>query len=393
MGQVNLRNLETENIVALCDVDEAYAAPVFDRYPRARRYRDFRVMLDEGNAIDAVLIATPDHTHADITIAAMQAGKHVYCEKPLSNTFAEARRMKEVARETGVITQMGNQGRSGAGARRVCEWIWAGAIGKIREVDVWCSLSYYPWGHAGWSTTHPRKPSETPPVPDTLDWDLWLGPAPERAYHPCYHPGRWRAWWDFGSGMMGDRGCHTLDPVLWALKLDQPTAVEGSVSDFNEDTHPVAARVSYDFPARDDMPPVKLHWYEGLTPPRPDGLEPGRPLGHSEGGALFKGEDGMIMCGVYGDSPRFVSRQQMREFHDLEETIPRVEGSHQQEWVRAIKEGRKAVSDFSVSGPLTEVALLGNVAKRMQKKMDWDGEQMRFPNDERANSYLERSEQ
>lgn len=298
--------------------------------------------------------------------------------------------MAQVAQSTGVVGQMGNQGRSAEGPRRICEWIWDGAIGPVREVEAWCSLSYYPWGHAYWSTTHPRKPSETPPVPDALDWDLWIGPAQHRAYHPCYHPGRWRAWWEFGSGMMGDRGAHTLDPVFWALKLGHPDSVQASVSDFNEDTHPVAAIVRYDFPARDAMPPLKLTWYEGLTPPRPDALEDGRRMGHVEGGVLFKGDAGMLMCGVYGDSPQLIPYSRMRTYKQPEQTLPRVDGSHQQEWIQAIKEGRKAVSDFSISGTLTEVALLGNVAKRMQKKLDWDGDNLTFTNDSDANQHVTR---
>lgn len=391
MGATNLRNMETENIVALCDVDEHYADKTFSRYPKARRYRDYRKMLDEQQEIDAIMIATPDHTHAVIAMAALKAGKHLYCEKPISNTIDETRRLTQAAAEANVVTQMGNQGRSAEGSRRICEWIWDGAIGPVREVEAWCSLSYYPWGRAYWSTTHPRKPSETPPIPDALDWDLWIGPAAYRDYHPCYHPGRWRAWWEFGSGMMGDRGCHTLDPVFWALKLGHPTSVEASVSDFNEDTHPVAAIVRYNFPARNELPPLKLTWYEGLIPPRPDELEDSRRMGHAEGGVLFKGDRGMLMCGVYGDTPQLIPYSRMREYRQPEQTLPRVPGSHQQGWIQAIKEGRKAVSDFSVSGPLTEVALLGNVAKRMQTKLDWNGTDLMFPNHEQANRYVSRS--
>ncbi|HEC03756.1 MAG TPA: Gfo/Idh/MocA family oxidoreductase, partial [Phycisphaerales bacterium] len=244
MGKNNLRQLESENIVALCDVDREYAAPVFKRYPKAKVYTDFRKMLDKQKDIDAVLIATPDHTHAVISMAAMRRGKHVYCQKPLTHDVYESRMLAKAAKEEGVVTQMGIQGHSAEGGRLICEWIADGAIGEVTEVDAWCSLSYYPFGHARWSSRWSRRPKETPPVPSTLDWDLWLGPAPERPYHPAYHPGVWRCWWDFGCGMMGDRGAHTLDPVFRALKLDQPTSVDANSLDLNPDTHPVASIVT-----------------------------------------------------------------------------------------------------------------------------------------------------
>ncbi len=199
MGFNNLRQLESQNIVALCDVDHPYAAKAFQQYPNANRYKDYRRMLEKQKDIDAVLIATPDHTHAVITIDCMKAGKHVYCQKPLTRTPLEAREVARVAKETGVVTQMGIQGHSGDGIQRICEWIWDGAIGKIENVDAWCSLAYYPPGQAYWCTTHYDIPAEKPPVPEGLDWNLWLGPAPFRDYHPTYHPGRWRAWYDFGD--------------------------------------------------------------------------------------------------------------------------------------------------------------------------------------------------
>lgn len=214
MGKSNIMQLESENIVALCDVDHEYAAETFKRYPKAKVYTDFRKMLDKQKDIDAVMIATPDHTHAVIAAEAMRRKKHVYCQKPLTHDVYESRMLAKLAKETGVTTQMGIQGHSMEGGRLICEWIWDGAIGKVTEVDAWCSLSYYPFGHEWWSSKWSRRPKETPPVPATLDWDLWLDPAPERPYHPAYHPGVWRCWWDFGCGMMGDRGAHTLDPVF-----------------------------------------------------------------------------------------------------------------------------------------------------------------------------------
>jgi predicted dehydrogenase len=388
MGSSNLRQLETENIVALCDVDHAYAAETFKRYPKAKVYTDYREMLDKQKDIDAVLIATPDHTHAVIAAEAMRRKKHVYCQKPLTHDVYESRMLAKMAKETGVTTQMGIQGHSGEGARLICEWIWDGAIGRVTEVDAWCSLSYYPFGHAYWSSKWSRRPKETPPIPATLDWDLWLGPAPQRPYHPAYHPLVWRCWWDFGSGMMGDRGAHTLDPVFWALKLGHPTSVEATSLDLNPDTHPVASIVTYQFPARGDLPPVKLTWYDGLRAPRPAELEDGRQMGNVEGGSLFKGSEGKLMAGVYGEDPRLIPESRMKVYKKPEKTIPRVEGSHEQDWVRACKSGGRAGADFEYSSLLTEICLLGNVARRVDARIEWDAENMKVTNLPEANKYV-----
>ena len=390
MGGSNLRRLSGENIVALCDVDDLYAAEAFAAFPEAKRYKDYREMLSAQSDIDAVLIATPDHTHAVIAMACMKAGMHVYCQKPLTHEVYEARRLAEAAKETGVVTQMGIQGHSGEGIRLVREWIQAGAIGEVREVDAWCSLTYYPWGHAGWSSPRGTRPEEIPPVPDTLDWNLWLGPAPERPYHPCYHPLTWRSWWDFGCGMMGDRGAHTFDPIFWALDLGQPVTVEGNATDLNDETHPIACLVRYEFPARGSMPPVTLTWYDGLRPPRPTEIGSDDILGNSEGGALFKGSEGLLTCGVYGEEPRLLPGSRMKDFTPPAPSIPRVEGTHEDDWLRAIKSGGKAGADFSYSGPLTEVCLLGNIAKRMGTKLEWDPAAMQFPNLPEANQYIRR---
>jgi predicted dehydrogenase len=387
MGFNNLRQLESQNIVALCDVDHPYAAKAFQQYPNAKRYKDYRIMLEKQKDIDAVLIATPDHTHAVITIDCMKAGKHVYCQKPLTRTSQEAREVARVAKETGVVTQMGIQGHSGEGIQRICEWIWDGAIGKIENVDAWCSLAYYPPGQAYWCTTHYDIPAEKPPVPEGLDWNLWLGPAPFRDYHPTYHPGRWRAWYDFGCGMMGDRGVHTLDSVFTALKLKQPEAISATVSNLNEQTHPISSIVKYHFAARHDMPPVKLTWYEGIEAPRPDDLEDGRKL-PNEGGILFKGDKGTIMCGVYGESPRIIPESKMKEYKHPPQTLPRIKGSHEMEWIDAIKEGRKANADFQYSGPLTEFVLLGNLAKRTQSKLYYNAENGIITNNDLANQLM-----
>lgn len=390
MGFNNLKNMEHENIVALCDVDDPYAAKAYERYPNAKRYKDYRILLEKEKEIDAVLIATPDHTHAVITLAAMKAGKHVYCQKPLTHTIAEAREVARVAKETGIVTQMGNQGHSTDAIRRICEWIWDGAIGPVREVHAWCSLTYYPWGHTWWSTTHASKPTESLPTPSTLDWDLWIGPASWREYHPCYHPAQWRAWWDFGCGMMGDRGVHTLDSVFWSLKLNHPESISATCTNLNEDTHPIASIVTYRFAEREGFQPVKVIWYEGLEPPRPEELENGRKL-PSEGGVLFKGDRGTIMCGVYGDSPQIIPYSLMKTYQKPQASLVRVPGTHEQDWIDAIKQGRKACSDFSYSGPLTEFALLGNIAKKSPSPLYWDGNAMKITNDEKANQYIHQS--
>jgi predicted dehydrogenase len=387
MGATNLRNLETETIVALCDVDHAYAAQTFKRYPNATVYKDFREMLDREKGIDGVVVATPDHTHAVISMAAMKAGKHVYCQKPLTHDVYEARMLAQAAREAKVATQMGIQGHSGEGARLICEWIWAGLLGEIREVDAWCSLSYYPWGHAGWSSKYSERPKDTPPAPPTLDWDLWIGPAPMRPYHETYHPGVWRCWWDFGCGMMGDRGAHTLDPVFWALKLVPPTSVEATSCGNTKEVHPLSAIVTFRFPARSDLPPVKLTWYEGTRPPRPEDFEDGRRM-PAEGGVIFKGSKGKIMCGVYGDSPRLVPEALMKEAKFPEKTLPRVAGGHEQDWVRAAKAGTPAGADFAYSGPLTEMCLLGNVAKRVDAPIEWDAANLKVTNLAEANAVV-----
>ena len=390
MGKHNLDQCAKENIVALCDVDRDYAARTFRQYPQAKTYRDYRVMLDERDDLDAVIIATPDHTHAVIAMAAMKAGLHVYCQKPLTHDIHEAHALARAAHETGVTTQMGIQGHSMEGIRLICEWVWAGAIGAVREVDAWCSLSYHPPGHADWSSKWSDRPTDTPTLPEGLDWDVWLGPAPGRPYHPAYHPRVWRCWWDFGCGMMGDRGVHTLDCVYSALKLDAPDSVEASVMGGNAETHPLAAIVTFRFAAREEFPPLKLTWYEGLEPPRPLELEHGRAL-PAEGGVLFKGEKGTILCGVYGDSPRLIPEPAMAAFARPAKTLPRIEGTHEDDWLRACKQGRPAGAHFGYSGPLTAMTLLGNIAKRFPGNLlHWDAAAMQVSNLPEANARVKR---
>jgi len=389
MGAANLRELESENIVALCDVDLNYAAGTIQRYPGAKVFTDYRVMLEKEKGIDAVVVATPDHTHAVITMAAIAADKHVYTQKPLTHDVWESRQLALAAKSSKVTTQMGIQGHSGEGIRLVTEWIRAGTIGEVREVDAWCDLSYYPWGHAYWSSKWGERPADTPAVPEGLDWDLWIGPAPFRPYHPAYHPLVWRCWWDFGVGMMGDRGAHTLDAAVWALELDAPETVEATSSGLDPETHPLSAIVTYRFPARGGRPPVKLTWYEGTRAPRPEELEEGRKM-PEEGGLVFKGSKGKIMCGVYGDSPRLIPEKLMQEAALPAKTLPRVEGSHEQEWAKACKAGKKAGAAFEYSGPLTEICLLGNVAKRLDTRIVWDPVNLKVTNNAEAEAWIRR---
>ena len=366
MGPANLKNLESENIVALCDVDPQHAAKIIQRYSSAKFYTDYREMLDKQKDIDGVVIATPDHTHAVISMAAIRAGKHVYCQKPLTHEVYEARMLTKAARESRVTTQMGIQGHSGEGIRQTCEWVWSGQLGEVREVDAWCSLSYYPWGHAWWSSQWSERPKESMPMPAGLNWDCWIGPAAMRPYHRAYHPSTWRCWWDFGCGMMGDRGVHTLDSVVTALKLNAPASIDATCCGSTKEVHPLAAVVTFQFLARGNLPPVTLNWYEGMQPPRPLELDDGASL-PAEGGAIFHGTKGTLVTGVTGArcAPDHPGRSQ-ESAQAAAPTLPRIQGSHELDWVRACKAGTKAGADFAYSGPLTEICLLGNVAKRVE---------------------------
>lgn len=386
MGQNNVKACESENIVALCDVDWDYSGKVFNRYPKARKWKDFRKMLDEQKEIDAVIVATPDHLHTPASMAAMRRGKHVYCQKPLTRLVSEARAMTEAARKYKVVTQMGNQGHSGNGVRDICEWIWAGVIGEVREVHAWTNRPVWPQGI--------DRPKDVDPVPDTLDWDLWIGPAPMRPYNKIYAPFRWRGWWDFGGGALADMACHVLDPVFWALKLRYPTSVEASCTPVNNETFPLASIVHYEYPAREGMPAVKVHWYDGgLKPERPKELEPGRPLNQESSNVLFMGSKGVLRCGEYGGSPQLIPYERMREFSKNKppQTLKRITTSHEGNWVEACKTGGKATSNFDYAGPFTEMVTMGNLAIRPEnvgKKLEWDGENMKVTNDEKANDYV-----
>jgi predicted dehydrogenase len=386
-GRWDLDSVSSENIVALCDVDWKQAAGTFKHYSKAKRYRDFRVMLEKEKNIDAVVVATPDHTHAVATMMAVKMGKHTYCEKPLTRTVYEARALAKAAREAKVATQMGNQGMAFEGNRLINEWLWAGAIGPVREVHAWSDRPTHN-GKLFWDQGIDR-PKDTPPVPSTLDWNLWLGPAPFRPYHPAYVPFKWRGWWDFGSGGLGDMGIHNLAPVFSALKLTAPTSLHSSSTLVNKETLPLASTVHYEFPARGDMPPVKLHWYDGgIIPPRPDELEDGRELSR-EDGLIFVGDKGkMYVEGWGGNSPRLIPEAKMKEYKRPPRTLPRSIGHHN-EWIQACKEGTPTRSNFDFAGPLTEAVLLGTVSVRMGgKKLIWDSENLKVNNVPEANEYL-----
>ncbi len=389
MGQNNLHQVANtgHTIAALCDVDSAYAAPVVAKYPKAPFYTDFREMLDKQKDLDAVVIATPDHTHAAIAAAAIRAGKHVFVQKPLCHDVFECRELARLAKEKNVVTQMGIQGHASPGFYLIQEWIAAGGIGELQSVDAWCDLSYYPFGHASWSTPLARKPEKGLPVPPTLNWDLFLGPAPEREYHTAYHPRVWRAWWDFGNGMMGDRGAHTLDSVFTLLGQRMPAEVDATSCGLNPDTHPLSAVITFRFAAQDGKPPLKLTWYEGTRPPRPRDLPDDQRL-PAEGGVLFHGSRGTLICGVYGDSPRIIPETAMRAFQRPPQTLERPKGGIEGDWLNAIIDGRKACADFAYSARLTELTLLGNIAKRVDGRIVWDDAAARVANHDEANRFV-----
>jgi predicted dehydrogenase len=343
---------------------------------------DFRKMLDKEKAIDAVLVATPDHVHAIATMAAINNGKHVYCEKPLTHSVYETRKIVQAAREAKVATQMGNHGHSGEGIRMTVEWIRDGAIGDVREVHSWSNTG------GGWSDGRTARPKDTPPVPAGLDWELWLGPAKHRPYHIAYAPYNWRGWWDFGTGAHGDMACHNLDPAFWALELGHPLTVEATSSGINPETTPITSTLTYQFGARGNMPPVKVIWYGGgLMPPRPEELEPGRELTGGGNGILFVGDKGKIMCGGWGGTPRIIPETKMKAYETPAKTLARSNGHHR-DWLDACKGGKPASSNFDCAGPMTEVILLGNVALRTGKKLTWDGANMKATNAPEADKYL-----
>jgi len=356
-------------------VDQTYAEQKqAGTYRGCRAYSDYRELLAKED-VDAVMVATPDHTHAVITMAALKGGKHVYCEKPLTYSVHEARQVTEAARRAKVATQLGNQGQATEEARIVQELIADGAIGPVREVKVWCPARFWSWPGGE------DRPPQTPPVPEGLDWDLWLGPAPERLYHPAYCPWTWRNWWDFGTGLLGDLGCHKLSTVFKALKLGYPTSVEASSTKLGPEIYPLGVIARFEFPQRGDLPPVTLTWYDGgLKPAQPKELEPGRRISD----VTYFGDQGVLM------GHRLIPESRMRQVGRPPKLLPRSPGHHK-EWIDACLGGPPAGSDFvEHAGLLSEVCMLGNVAVRAGKKLAWDGPNMKITNDEAANKLLHR---
>lgn len=385
-GAANLGGCSGENIVALCDVDSDRASDGFNRFPDAKRYVDYRVMLEEmGDSIDAVVICTPDHTHFPIAMASMQAGKHVLIEKPLTNTVWEARTLQKAAHHYNVITQMANQGRASEQIRLGKEWFQAGALGDVRRVEAWNG------GPNERYFGNPKSdPPEESPIPSSLDWDLWLGPRADRPFSRVYHPESWRGCWDFGNGPLGDWAAHTLGLPYWALELNAPTSVSAEVAEQDLPSFiPAWSKVTWEFPARGDLPPVEVHWYDG-------GKRPEVPVGRDSIGAngmYMAGSKATLMTGGRPTDGLHITEQE--KFNELrqnqpERTLPRVEGNHWREWIDAIKAGGpQPGSNFDYSAPLTQASLLGTIAQRLPgEKLLWDDANGRFTNSEEANSML-----
>lgn len=382
------------NMVALCDVDDNYAAKEFGKYPKAKRFTDYRVMFDKmGSEIDAVTIGTPDHTHAIIAMEAMRRGKHVYCEKPLAHSVDEVRKLMAAAHEYKVVTQLGNQGHSADSIRRVCEWIWAGAIGRVHTVHVGCDA----FKEVYCQIRNLSKVDEHHDVPKGLDYNLWIGPVPFRPYSPLWVPWNWRGWMPFGSGVIGDWICHVLDPAFWALDLDAPTSVTAEVTGYDPKTqgltYPPGSKTTFEFPARKDRGPVKVVWYDGNTTiPTPDNF-PASDKVPGTGGIIF-GDKGMIVHGSHGAGGCHLLPEGLMEQYSGKnapaQKIPRVPGeSHAGDWITAIRTGRQAGSNFDYGGPLTQLASLGLIALRYPgQTLQWDSQAMKFTNHEEANARL-----
>jgi predicted dehydrogenase len=400
---------ETENIVALCDVDADNLAAAKQRWPNANVYRDYREMIEKEKNADAFTVSIPDHQHAPAAMLAIQAGKGVYCQKPLTHTISEARALTLAARKYNVPTQMGNQGHSSNDIRQLCEMIWSGAIGPVREAHCYTNRPIWPQGK--------DRPPGSDPVPANLDWNLWLGPAPERPFlaswpappepdagtnappggrrrrgpdRRIYHPFAWRGWWDFGCGALGDMACHVMDGANWALKLGAPTSVElVDVSEIHTEMAPMWSIIKYNFPARGEMPPCALYWYDGgKLPDRPKEME--GEWGSS--GTIFIGDKGKIRTGEYTDRPRILPESGMVDYKMPEQTIPRVPGNDPyKDFIRSCKGGPRASSNFDVSGPFSEIVLLGNLVLRIGKKMkiEWDSEKMSCPNCPEAEQFIQ----
>lgn len=396
-GSENLKKCSGSNIVALCDVDWPLVATTLQQYPKARQYRDYRRMLDESRDLDAVVISTPDHTHAVVAAAAMKCGKHVYVEAPLAHSIGECRKLADIARAEGVTTQLGNERHSGRGIRKAVEMIWGGGLGPIREVHCWTNRPQWPQGMD-------RKPRAAR-AHAGLDWDLWLGPAPPCACHEAYHPYRWRGWLDFGTGALGAMGCHLLDVAFWGLRLDQAQSVHVQADSIgiSDVSFPVASTVSYEFPARGELPPVTVRWYDGgRQPPPPSALPVGREIGSN--GTIFVGEKHTMIFGptVFGTNPGQVGPRTLPEFEEVKpvrsyQRIPVVEehdwakgDRHIQEWISACKAGTQPCANFEYASALTEFVLLGNVALQAGQPVSWDRRAMASVSDAADNQFIRR---
>lgn len=379
-----LRAMQTENIVAVCDVDWRYAKRCFDHFPNAKRYWDWRKMYDEMiNDIDAVVVATSDHTHAAVAAHAMTMGKHVYVEKPLTHTVYESRLLTKLAEKYKVATQMGNQGASGEGVSQICEWLWNGEIGEVTRIESFTDRPIWPQGL--------MTPTQAMPIPDTMNWDLFIGPAPMRPYHEIYTPWNFRGWWDFGTGALGDMACHILHPAFKALQLGYPTKAQGTSTLLLKDSAPQAQKVAMTFPQRPQgnlskvaFPEVEVIWYDGgLRPEMPQGWPAGKNMNDAGGGVLFHGTKDTLVHGCYGRRPWLLSGRTP----NVPKTLRRVEGSHEMDWVRACKESPEnrvePTSYFKEAGPFNEMVVMGVLAVRLQelyKELEWDGEKMEFTN-------------
>ena len=390
-GLSDIMSVKRENVVALCDVDWKEAEEAFyrlrDRKPK--QYKDYRKMLEEmGDGIDACTISTPDHTHAPAAYMAMKMGKHVYVQKPLTHTVAEARLLAKTAREMKVATQMGNQGHSGKGVRELCEMLWTGAVGTVREAHIWTDRPSGRWPQ-GVGEALPEEP-----VPDHMNWDLWIGSAPMRAYNHGYAPSKWRGWWDFGCGALGDMGCHIMDPAFWALKLGEAKTFSVdivSIEGKNGQTAPTQSVIKYAYPARGDMPPVDVYWYDnGQLPKRPEGVPENQEMGDGKNGSIFIGETGVLTAGEYGGKPRILPDEKMKDYTMPDPILPRTK-NHYRDWLSACKGGEAACSNFDYAGPFTEMVLLGNLALRADAKIEYDVEKMAVTNNSEANALITKS--
>jgi len=370
MGHSDVTGVKGEELVAFADVDWKSAERAFREFPKARRYKDYREMLEkERNNIDAVTVSTPDHSHAPAAMMALKMGKHVYCQKPLARTIGEVRALKaEAAKRPKQATQMGNQGHALEGIRLIREWVEAGVIGKVKRVEYWTNRPIWPQGV--------NRPTDAHNAPDTFDWNLWLGPAAERPYHPRYAPFNWRGWWDFGTGAMGDMACHIMDAAYWTLGLKYPSRISPESTPLFTETAPTAERIEYEFPAIGDRDAVTLVWRDGgFTPPKPDGWPETVvwPF-DTTGGQLWIGEKGMSVAGTYAENPRLVDDKAnaLLTAEPVAVKYPRTEGVYK-EWIGACKNGTQPGSDFAgYAGPMTEMILIGCLAVRMGKVLEMD---------------------